>query len=238
MNLPAITSLLSQAEPVVESAISGGDKSLISLAAESGTVIQLTLIILVIFSVITWAIIGSKHRQLSKAKKGSNRFYQLFWQAQSIDAMVSKAKFRKCPALNVFKVAVDTLREDQSQRAAIRVEKEIKKATEDEIEQMEYGVPFLATTATVCPFIGLFGTVWGVLFAFWKIGRTGSSSLAVIGPHVAEALTTTALGLIAAIPAVFFYNYYVTKIRTLSRDLSDFADDLNNRIVKEYFGST
>ena len=238
MNLLAIVGILGQAAgDVVEiTEVGTGDQNLISLVLHAHLVIQITLLLLLLFSVISWAIIGSKHRQLKQAKQRSGRFYQLFWHAKTIDSVVAKGAFRKSPAFNVFKAAIDTLRENQKPERAPVIEKDIRRATEDEIEQMEYGVPFLATTSSACPFIGLFGTVWGVLYAFWKIGRTGSSSLAIIGPHIAEALITTAIGLAAAIPAIIFYNYYVTRIRVMAKDLTDFADDLNHRINREYFG--
>ncbi|MFA4874234.1 MAG: MotA/TolQ/ExbB proton channel family protein [bacterium] len=234
MNLLAVIGLMAQAQEVVETTDLGTtNHNVISLVLHANTVVQITLLLLVFFSVVSWAIIGSKHRQLKRAKERSERFYQLFWQSKSIDAIVSKGSFRKSPAFNVFKMGIDTLRE--SPESAQRVEKEIRRTAEDEIEQMEYGVPFLATTGSAAPFIGLFGTVWGILNAFWKIGRTGASSLAIVGPHIAEALIATAIGLAAAIPAVIFYNIYVNRIRLLSKDLSDFSDDLTIRINREYF---
>lgn len=238
MNLPAIAGVLAQAQDVVETTqIGSGDHNIISLVLHANGVVQLTLLILVIFSVVSWAIIGSKQRQLKKAKRRSEKFYQIFWQAKSLDALISKGSFRKCPAFNIFKVGIDTLRENQGPQAAPIVEREIRRAAEDEVSQMEYGVPFLATTGSAAPFIGLFGTVWGILNAFWKIGRTGASSLAIVGPHIAEALIATAIGLAAAIPAVIFYNFFVNKIRLLSKDLIDFSDDLVNKVNREYFNA-
>lgn len=236
MGLIGIVGVLAQAEAVVETTnIGSGNHSLVALVLHANTVVQLTLLILLIFSVVSWAIIGSKHRQLKNAKNRSDKFYQLFWQAKSIDAIVSKGSFRKSPAFNVFKTGIDTLRENQKPEAAPYIEKEVRRTAEDEIAQMEYGVPFLATTGSAAPFIGLFGTVWGILNAFWKIGRTGASSLAIVGPHIAEALIATAIGLAAAIPAVIFYNVYVNRIRLISKDLLDFTDDLTNKIKREYF---
>ncbi|HPQ80918.1 MAG TPA: MotA/TolQ/ExbB proton channel family protein [bacterium] len=236
MNLLGIAGVLGQAEQAIEASnITSGDHSLITLVMNANTVVQLALLLLVFFSVVSWAIIGSKHRQLKQARQRSDKFYSLFWQAKSIDAIVSKGSFRKSPAFNVFKAGVDTLRENQTPHAERFIEKEIRRTAEDEIEQMEYGVPFLATTGSAAPFIGLFGTTWGILMAFWKIGRTGASSLAIVGPHIAEALIATAIGLAAAIPAVIFYNLYVNKIRLISKDLIDFSDDLVSRIQREYF---
>lgn len=234
----AILGILAQAEPqVIETAIGNGEGSVINLILNSDIVVQLTLLSLVIFSVVSWAIIGSKHRQLKRSADRSKKFFNLFWQAKSIDAIVSKGSFRKSPAFNVFKIAVDALREGQKPNSQQLVGKEIRRATEDEIGQMESGVPFLATTGSACPFIGLFGTVWGILHAFWKIGRTGASSIAIVGPYIAEALIATAIGLAAAIPAVIFYNFYVNRIRLMSKELYDFAEDLDDRVGREYFNA-
>lgn len=233
----AILGILAQAEPVIETNVGSGNGSVINLILNSDIVVQLTLLALVIFSVVSWAIIGSKHRQLKRSADRSKKFFNLFWQAKSIDAIVSKGSFRKSPAFNVFKVAVDTLREGQKPNSQQLVGKEIRRATEDEIGQMESGVPFLATTGSACPFIGLFGTVWGILHAFWKIGRTGASSIAIVGPYIAEALIATAIGLAAAIPAVIFYNFYVNRIRLMSKELYDFAEDLDDRVGREYFNA-
>ncbi len=232
MNMLGIVGILAQVETT---SLANSKQSVLYLVWHANPVVQITLLLLVIFSIVSWAIIGSKHRQLKNAKNRSNKFFQNFWQAKSIENLISKGGFRKSPAANVFKTGIDTLREDDVSKNQMLVEKEIRRAAENEIEQMEYGVPFLATTGSAAPFIGLFGTVWGILHAFWQIGRTGASSLAIVGPHSAEALIATALGLAAAIPAVIFYNFYVNKIRILSKDLWDFSDDLINRIAKEYY---
>jgi biopolymer transport protein TolQ len=227
--------LLAQAsQPVVEP-LAKDDQSVLSLILHANTVVQFTLLLLLIFSVVCWGIIGNKHRQLKNAKKRASKFYQSFWHSKSIDAMVNRGGFKKSPAFSVFKAGVDALRENSEPEGRMIVEKDIRRAAEDEIESMEYGVPFLATTGSAAPFIGLFGTVWGILHAFWQIGKTGASSLAIVGPHIAEALIATALGLAAAIPAVIFYNFYVNKIRILSKDLWDFSDDLMHRIQNEYY---
>jgi len=233
--LLGIIGILAQAGGVEATPVSSHDQSILSLIWHANTVVQFTLLLLLIFSIVCWAIIGSKHRQLKNAKSRSTKFYQSFWHAKSIDTMINRGGFRKSPAFQVFKSGIDSLRENSSPENGTVVEKDIRRAAEDEIEQMEYGVPFLATTGSAAPFIGLFGTVWGILHAFWQIGKTGASSLAIVGPHIAEALIATALGLAAAIPAVIFYNFYVNKIRVLSKDLLDFSDDLIQRIQREYY---
>jgi len=232
----AMLGLLAQTEPtVIESNIGTGNNNIISLILHADIVVQIMMVVLFFFSIVSWAIIGSKHRQLKRAKNLSKKFFKHFWQAKSIDAVVAKGAFRKSPAFSIFKAGVDTLRENQSPKAAHLVEKEIRRATEDELTELEYGISFLATTSGAAPFIGLFGTVWGILNAFWKIGRTGASSIAIVGPHIAEALISTAVGLAAAIPALIFYNFYVNRIRYLSKDLHGFADDFYDRIGREYY---
>lgn len=232
MNLIGMIGLLAQVETA---AAANEEQSLLQLMLNANFVMQLTLLLLIVFSIVSWAIIGSKFRQLKTAKKRSANFFSSFWHAKSIEAIASKGSARKGPAFNVFKAGVDALREDSSPKARVGVEREVHRATEQEIEQMEYGVPFLATTGTAAPFIGLFGTVWGILHAFWVIGRTGESSLATVGPHIAGALITTAIGLAAAIPAVIFYNYYINKVRLISKDLWNFSDDYVDRIGKEFY---
>ncbi len=232
MHMMGIVGLLAQIETAP---VKSGEQSILALVWNADTVVQLTLLLLLIFSVVSWAIIGSKHRQLKNAKTRSNKFYQSFWHAKSIETLVGKGGFRQGPAFSIFKAGMESLRDDPTPGARALVEKEIRRTTEDEIEQMEYGVPFLATTGSAAPFIGLFGTVWGIINAFWQIGRTGASSLAIVGPHIAEALIATALGLAAAIPAVIFYNVYVNKVRLISKDLWDFSDDLIGRIDREFY---
>lgn len=199
-------------------------------------VVQLTLVILLVFSVVSWAIIVAKYRQIKQAKQRSHQFYQLFWDSKNLNDIGAKRGSRKGPAYEIFEAAQDSLGHNKTVARREALERDIKRAYADEIEQMEYGVPFLATTASACPFIGLFGTVWGILNAFWKIGQSGASSLSVVGPHIAEALIATALGLAAAIPAVIFYNVFVNQIRRASKDLYDFTDVLIDRVEQEAYG--
>ncbi|MBN1282954.1 MAG: MotA/TolQ/ExbB proton channel family protein [Proteobacteria bacterium] len=236
MNPIALLGVMAQTQEIVEATdLALGNQSMIQLIFGADLIVQIVMVMLFVFSIVSWAIIGSKHRQLKRAKQLSERFYRLFNQSKSIDAILSKGTFRKSPAFNVFKAAVDSLRENQSPQASRMVQREIKRAADEEIESMEYSVPFLATTSSAAPFLGLFGTVWGILHAFWKIGKTGSSSLAVVGPYISEALITTAVGLIAAVPATIFYNFFVNRIRIIAKDLDDFSDDLNLRISHEYY---
>lgn len=209
---------------------------ILSLIWQADIVVKITLLILFLFSVVSWAIIIMKQRQIRSSRARVQQFLTTFWQAKTLESLMTRGAFPKSPTLNIFKTGVASLREQGTGPKNITfIQRDIERTTSEEIEQLEYFVPFLATTASAAPFIGLFGTVWGILNAFFKIGAAGSSSLAVVGPHIAEALIATAVGLAAAIPAVIFYNFFVNKIRLLSRDIQQFSEDLDQRIEKEYF---
>lgn len=230
--MAAPNSMLPQA---VETTDISESHNILNLFWQADVVVKFTLLLLLIFSVISWAIIVMKHRQLKAFRQRTQQFISSFWQSKTIDALVSKGSFRRSPAFSIFKSAIASLRDPDNSKNLTFIKKDITRTTEDEVEQLESYVPFLATTASAAPFIGLFGTVWGILSAFWKLGRGGSSSIAVIGPHIAEALIATAIGLAAAIPAVIFYNFFVNKIRLLTREITQFSEDLSFRIEKEYF---
>ena len=232
--LQAATVATETANNIDTSNLGNGSTNIISLVLQANIVIQLITILLIFFSVVSWAIIGNKHRQLKQAVKRSENFIKSFWQEESVEKLIKKGSFMKSPTLNIFRAGIDSLREIHHPQRKLLIHKEIQRAAEEEIETLETGVPFLAITGSAAPFLGLLGTVWGILYAFWKIGKTGASSLAIVGPHIAEALVTTAIGLIAAIPAVIFYNMFVNKIGTISKDLFDFSDDLFYRLDKEY----
>ncbi|MDO8526455.1 MAG: MotA/TolQ/ExbB proton channel family protein [Deltaproteobacteria bacterium] len=228
---------LPQAAPAIQETTSE-NHHIMHLIFNADPVVQFTLFVLLVFSVVSWAIIIAKHKQLKHSVQKIQQFYQLFWDTKKMDEIgIKKGGTRTGPAFHIFLAAQQAL---DSHKGALRkepVEREVRRSFEDEIDNMEYGIPFLATTASAAPFIGLFGTVWGILNAFWKIGQSGSSSLSIVGPHIAEALIATAIGLAAAIPAVIFYNLYVNKIRKTSKDLADFTDDLIERVDQEYFGT-
>ena len=228
-------SLLLQAAPAIEQTDTSTNHHLIYLILNAHPIVKFCLLILAAFSVVCWAIIIAKHRQLKRGEENSRNFYQLFWNTPKLNEISSKKGGRKGSAYQIFYTALQSLEVNRTTGKKEAIVRDIRRAYEEEIQQMEYGVPFLATTASTAPFIGLFATVWGILIAFWKIGNQGSSSLAIVGPHIAEALIATAAGLAAAIPAVIFYNMFVSKIRRASKNLQDFTEDLGDRIANEYF---
>ncbi len=238
MFLPGI---LLQANPA-----SPGEPDVLQQMLHADPVVQFTLLVLLTFSVISWAIILYKAFQLSKAKKRSQQFLNQFENSPGIDTLLTQPLSDTANPLHmIFSSGVyDIIRHRQSYAKdpsrtpalnADHIQRGINRGLSDEIARLEQLTPFLATTASASPFIGLFGTVWGILTAFWKIGNAGSTSLAVVGPHISEALIATAIGLAAAIPAVIAYNFFVSKIKILSKTLEDFSMDLMHRIEKEYF---
>ncbi|MBF0491849.1 MAG: MotA/TolQ/ExbB proton channel family protein [Deltaproteobacteria bacterium] len=216
------------------------------LISASDPIVQITLLILVVFSVISWATILFKFLQVKKARNSGRQFLKMYEQADSLDEVVAKATAREGnPFYEVFSEALSEIiryrqlrSKDPASAGTLSLEKIhriIQNTTNESLERLENMLPFLANTASSSPFVGLFGTVWGILQAFWNIGKTGNTSLATVGPAISEALVATAVGLAAAIPAVLGYNYFQTKVRRLSKDLYLFGEDLQLRIKKEFF---
>lgn len=220
----------------------GGDGHLIQIFWGSDPVVKLTLLILIGLSISSWAIILFKHKEIKRLKQSSLRFFEAFWASHHIEELFKKYAATESPLSNIFRQVMGDLAKRTKGEIRRGVEfdgirRKVERSVEDEIERIERYVPFLATTGSSAPFIGLFGTVWGILAAFWQIGRAGTTSLAVVGPFIAEALIATAFGLAAAIPAVIFYNHFTTRIRIFSREIENFGEDLLHRIEREYGSS-
>ena len=209
----------------------------------SDPVVKLTLLILISFSIASWAIIFYKQKELKKFRAASHRFFDAFWKTHNLEDLLARYAGQESPLFNIFRAAAgDLFRKSKGTDARAKggaaletIRRGIDRAVEDEIDRVERHVPFLATTGSSTPFIGLFGTVWGILAAFWQIGRAGSTSLAVVGPFIAEALIATVAGLAAAIPAVIFYNFFVARTRVFVRTMQNFSEDLAQRIERDYF---
>lgn len=220
-------------------------------------VVQLTLLLLVIFSVLSWSIIFMKFKQFSKVKQADAFFLKRFWNTSSWDALSrGHANYGDydSPSEIIFNAGFEELKhveealkhkslnKDQSFDFADididNVERSLRKATGLEITKLEFGLSLLATIGSTSPFIGLFGTVWGIMNAFQKIGITGAAHLAVVAPGISEALIATAFGLLVAIPAVIFYNQYLSTARKIEVDLDHFNSDFLNRVKKKFFRST
>jgi biopolymer transport protein TolQ len=204
---------------------------ILSHMLQSDPVVKLTLLILIGFSVACWAIIVYKLRQLKSAQKDSQNFWHLFSVSQSLSDMMGNKAARNGPLYEIFATGtqvISKMRKATGRSADLQRQTLVQKlnqAREEEMHKLEQYVPFLATTASAAPFIGLFGTVWGILTAFMAIGKAGSSSLATVGPFISEALVATAVGLFAAIPAVIAYNFFINKIRVIGKLVDLFIDE-------------
>jgi biopolymer transport protein TolQ len=205
-----------------------------NLVAQSGPVARFVLLALVVFSFVSWAIILYKGIVLRRAYSQSETFLEVFRKSSKFSEVNSVCmQLKASPLVGLFQSGY--LEVNQQVRAAGNpatkptvksleaLSRALVRAATVEVTRLERRVSFLATTASVTPFVGLFGTVWGIMNAFEQIGRMGSANLAVVAPGISEALITTAAGLAAAIPAAVFYNFYTTRIKVLSSMMDDFA---------------
>lgn len=220
-----------------------------ALFAGTGLVVKLVLIILIFFSVVSWAIIAAKLVQVHKANSESERFMDMFWKSRSFDAINAQLdRFTNTPLAVLFNegyVELKKVREkgdskDETEGISTdlggidNIARALRRATTSEITRLERKLTFLATTGSTAPFIGLFGTVWGIMTAFKGIGETGSASLAVVAPGIAEALIATAIGLVAAIPAVMGYNHFQHKIKVLVAGMDNFSTEFLNIVQRTF----
>jgi len=199
------------------------DNSVIQLILQAGYVVKGVLVLLLFFSVVSWAIIFFKQRYFSLANKESEQFLRAYRTNRDPKNLYQATKnLSISPTANVFKSAyTDSAKRDQNETKRL-----LRRYETLESVKLERYLNFLATTGSSTPFIGLFGTVWGIMNAFHGIGAAGSASLAVVAPGIAEALIATAFGLAAAIPAVIAYNYYLSTARKMIIEMEDFSEDL------------
>jgi biopolymer transport protein TolQ len=189
---------------------------------------------------VTWAIIFIKFRYFRKAFRETADFTDIFWQCRTLADAFAKAKaLRSSPAARIFIPAYMEINRSRGKDSAVSlqsmgsVQRILRRSITMEIHRYRQLIPFLATVGNTAPFIGLFGTVWGIMHTFQGIGLSGSASLAVVAPGISEALIATAAGLAAAIPAVMAYNHYTDKIRVLNSELETFSSDLLNIIERD-----
>lgn len=198
-------------------------QTVLHLVLEAGLVVKGALLVLLFFSVVSWAIILFKYRYLKAARKETADFTSALRSTRRLDNLFSVAKrHRLSPISNVFKAVYGE--RGQYDRSELR--RALRRYCDLESAKLENYLGFLATTGSSTPFIGLFGTVWGIMNSFRSIGATGAASLAVVAPGIAEALIATAMGLVAAIPAVIAYNYYLGATRRMVVEMEDFAQDI------------
>jgi biopolymer transport protein TolQ len=231
------------------------DQSLWHIIIEAGWVVKAVMLLLLLFSVICWGIILTKTITLSRVRKDTQLFFDAFRESRKFSLLYAEAKqFTFSPLAQVFKAGYAELnrlsrlqsagqkssddsssQEPEYERTGMdNVTRSLQQAVTAERTRLERGVNFLATTGSSAPFIGLFGTVWGIMESFRRIGVMKSASLAVVAPGIAEALIATAAGLAAAIPAVIFYNYFLSRINNISTEMDNFSSELINIIERIY----
>jgi biopolymer transport protein TolQ len=228
--------------------------NLIHMISNAGLMVQFVLLLLLFFSITSWAIIIIKYRYIKRAYKESALFADLFWKSRDLSNAFRQAKeLQGSPTARIFRIGYVELKKtsqaglqpDQGaayeKQASIssrfagmdNIKRALRRAINTETTRMSQMVPFLATTGNTTPFIGLFGTVWGIMNSFHGIGLRGSASLAVVAPGISEALVATAAGLAVAIPAVIAFNYFMQKIRILESELHSFSADFLNIIERD-----
>jgi biopolymer transport protein TolQ len=242
----AVRRLAVQGEPL---AIPRPQETILDMVTGAGAVVQLVLVLLLGFSVVSWAIILMKRRQIRRAERESERFIDIFWDAKNLTAInTASLDLKESPVAQVFRAGYQELvRLTRAKRQAspgedlstdlggvANVERAMKRAATQEITKLESSLTFLATTASAAPFVGLFGTVWGIMNAFRGLSVTQSSSIQAVAPGISEALVATAIGLAAAIPAVMAYNHFAGQLRVLSAEMENFAAEFLN-IAERHF---
>ena len=211
--------------------------SILNLILQAGPIVKFVLLILLLFSVFSWAIIFYKFKFLSKVEKESDEFQRAFRISKDWDSLYqSTKKLTLSPLPNLFRsiYSLGSSAESLKEVNGEEVKRTLRRVEAVEAARLEKYLTFLATTGSTTPFIGLFGTVWGIMNSFRGIGRIGSASLAVVAPGIAEALIATAAGLVAAIPAVIAYNYYLSRTRGNIIAMEDFSQELIDHFMRKY----
>ena len=216
----------------------GGE--IVNLILESGPVAKLVLAILLFFSLLSWAIILSKWASIRRARAQSGRFVRMFRKSQRLEDVAAVAEqFQPSPLVTVFEYGYEEYRRQTGGdpgtrpiRSIAAIERATQIAASEELTRLERRLPLLATTGAVTPFIGLFGTVWGIIDAFHGLGTAGAATLRAVAPGISEALVTTAAGLFAAIPAVIAYNAFSHSLREFGARMDDFAAEFLNTVER------
>ena len=204
--------------------------SAIQLILQAGLVVKFVLLILLSFSVVSWAIIFFKHRYFSRGKKESDQFMKMYRTSKDSKGIYQATRsLMISPIANLFRsVYTDAVHTEKTE-----IRRMLKRYGALESAKLEKYLNFLATTGSTTPFIGLFGTVWGIMNSFRGIGSAGAASLAVVAPGIAESLIATAAGLVAAIPAVIAYNYYLSVAKRMIMEMEDFSEELLDFFTEE-----
>jgi biopolymer transport protein TolQ len=223
----------------------GKELDLFQLVLSSTGVVLFVLFLLIAFFVVTTFVIGYKGFQLTQAAKESEVFLDVFFQTKRLADVYDRAKdLRRSPVAAMFRAGyLELMRltkqaekegSGDGERDLENIERALRRSQIAETTTLEALTPFLATVGSAAPFIGLFGTVWGIMDAFRNIGNKGSANLVTVAPGIAEALIATAIGLVAAIPAVMAYNYFARRLKVLVGEMDTFSNDFLNLVKRSY----
>lgn len=220
---------------------------IVSLVADASPLAKVVLLILLLFSAVSWAIILSRMWAYRRAERHSATFLSVFRKSSKFSEVQAVCPtLTASPLVGIFQSGYAELnaqlRTDKpadgtkppvpagrpTLKSLDAVDRALLRATTVELTRLERRVPFLATTASITPFIGLFGTVWGIMIAFQRIAASGATSISVVAPGIAEALIATAAGLFAAIPAVYFYNHFTNRVKHFAAEMDDFSLEFLN----------
>lgn len=230
---------------------------IVNMIRNAGPVVQFVMLLLLFFSIMSWAIILIKYRYIRRAYRESAEFNDFFWKSRDLSNAFAKAKqLPGSPVARIFRIGYVELKKLSQSAAPVspaanppagsqsmsldarftgtdNIKRALRRAITTEMTRMSQMVPFLATTGNTAPFIGLFGTVWGIMHSFAGIGQKGSANLAVVAPGISEALVATAAGLAAAIPAVIAFNFFMSKISVVESELQSFSADFLNIVERD-----
>jgi biopolymer transport protein TolQ len=215
--------------PLLLSFVIGGE--ITNLVWQTGPVAKVVLIILLFFSILSWSIILARWNLLRRARVQSGRFLRAFRRAQRFQDIAAVAEqFKPSPLVAVFEGGYEEYKRSRGNPQAMQRAMQI--AASEELTRLERRLPWLAITAAATPFIGLFGTVWGIIDAFHGLGTAGAATLRAVAPGISEALITTAAGLFAAIPALIAYNLFGSSIREFGARMDDFSLEMLNAVER------
>lgn len=244
LQAPPLSLLTLQAAPT---AVPPDELDPLQLMLDAGAVVQLVLVVLIGMFVACCFVVGMKSVRLARANEASRRFLALFWgsddgspwSADRLEGIYTQLKsFAASPLAGIFRagyVELARMPEGPGGEGDLHnVERSLRRAAGSQMTELETKLPVLATTGATAPFIGLFGTVWGIMESFIAIHGHKNATLDVVAPGIAEALIATGIGLVAAIPAVITYNYFIRRLRVLESEMDAFSNDFLN-IVRRHF---
>lgn len=215
--------------------------SIWELVKDAGIVPKVVMGLLLLLSILSWSVIFSKWSAFGRSRRSNRQFLRAFRKANALDAVaMASEQFRSSPLVAVFDFGYSEIDRQVKARNTLTnklaLERNLQLGMSEELTKLERNMNLLATTATVSPFIGLFGTVWGIIDAFQGLGQAGAASLRAVAPGISEALITTALGLAAAIPAAVAYNFFGNDIKEFGARMEDFALEFLNLAERTFGG--